>query len=65
MGYFASVEIEVMDLVRDGVNIYSIARVTELPISVVEEIINGDPDYDVRTDADQFADDDAIYYGAC
>ena len=65
MGFFANREIEVMDLALDGVDIYSIARVTELPISVVEDIINGDPDYDIRVDADQYADDDAIYFGAC
>jgi hypothetical protein len=42
----SNIEIEVMDLLGEGVSIYSIARITELPVPVVEGILAIDPDYE-------------------
>ena len=64
MGYFANLEIEVMDLAQEGFDPFTISRKTELTVLQVQEILDCDADYDPRDYADDAAELDAIHYGS-
>jgi hypothetical protein len=54
MGYFASLEIDVVDMLREGRSVWSIAQELNLPIESVQAVADYadyDEDYD-REDAD-------------
>ena len=62
MGYFASLEIDVVDMLREGRSVWSIAQELNLPIEQVQAVADyadQDEDYDGQPDeAQEWADFD-------
>jgi hypothetical protein len=61
MGYFANVEIEVMDLAQEGYSPISISSMVKLPLEEVFRILTEDCDFNAETDQDvEFSPYDTI-----
>jgi hypothetical protein len=62
MGYFASLEIDVVDMLREGRSVWSIAQELNLPIEQIQAVADYadyDGDYDGQPDeAQEWADFD-------
>lgn len=72
MGYFANLELEIMEMAhdmgddfgQDADTILTIARVLDIPVTEVQRVLSEEYDVDPSEYAERSADLDAEYYGA-